>query len=67
MASRITTQGLEAMAEAGNALARLCLKQRRQLAEYIGTYGDSKSEKIIRDLQAENDRLRAENARLRSQ
>lgn len=60
---------LQKMADEGNILAKLCLNQRAKLAEYdekIKDPDEPKSEIIIRELQRENDRLRAENARLRS-
>lgn len=72
--SKISSAALEAMASSGNALARLCLVQRRELAELrtqldverLKHLNDSRAERVARDLQREIDGLRAENARLRS-
>ena len=66
---RISKTVLQKMADEGSYLAQMCLSQRQKLAEYaenIKVPEDPKSEIIIRELQRENDRLRAENARLRS-
>ncbi len=68
--TKISTDALKVMAEGGSDLAKLCLSQREKIKALAGEglqEDDPKSERIIRGLQLEIDRLRAENARLRSQ
>lgn len=70
MARKIETASLQAMAEGGNPLAALCLRQREIITSLQKEGASSellRAEQAIRGLQVEIDRLRAENARLRSQ